>query len=76
MDTSPADATTTKSWATHFGVPFDITFDTNGALGPYSDPSTFPSQLVIRLSDMTIQWTHNGYVAGALEMAIDTALAQ
>lgn len=73
----PADASTTSNWVNHYGVPFDITFDKSMALAPYSDPTTFPSQMVIRTSDMTIRWMHNGLDdPTALEREIDAVLAQ
>ncbi len=73
----PADAATTANWANHYNVPFDITFDGTMALAPYSDPTTFPSQMVIRTSDMTIRWMHNGLDdPTALEREIDAVLAQ
>ena len=76
-NSTPADAGTTANWVNHYNVPFDITFDQTMALAPYSDPTTFPSQLVIRTSDMTIQWMHNGLDdPTALEREIDRVLAQ
>ena len=67
---------TIATWATHFKIPFDMTYDETGAFAPYSDPATYPAQLVIRTSDMTIRWTHSGYEPGAVKDAIDSLLAQ
>jgi len=75
-NSSPADAETIANWATHYNVPFDMTFDPGAVLAPYSDPSTYPAQLVIRTSDMNIRWTHNGYEPGSLKDAIDSVLAK
>jgi hypothetical protein len=49
--------------------------DPNKALAPYYNVMTFPSQMVIRTSDMTIQWQNNGLAGGELKNQIDLALA-
>jgi hypothetical protein len=71
---NPADITTVDRWSTKFMIPFDMAADPTVALGPYYNIAAFPMQMVIRTSDMTIQWQNNGYSPGALESAVNAAL--
>jgi hypothetical protein len=56
----PADQTVVDAWATTYKIPFDMAGDPNQVLMPYYSLSTFPMQMVIRVSDMQIIYKHNG----------------
>ena len=63
-----------NDWAVRYSIPFDLAADPNRVLTPYFDTNTFPNALVIKLSDMTIQFFHSGKDTAALKAAIDEAL--
>lgn len=83
----PADLETVQRWGNHAWpdprgknpaaiIPFPLVADPTVVLGPWYPTPAFPMQLVIKTSDMTLQWANNGYGAGALELQIDTVLEQ
>ena len=83
---SPADVGTVDRWAGHAWpnykdktmtakIPFPVVADPTVVLAPYYEYPAFPMQVVIRASDMTIQWQGIGYGPGALEGAIDPLLS-
>ena len=71
-----ADQTTIDTWANGYGIPFDMAFDPMGNLGRLYTTGTYPSQAVITMRDMRIRWAEHGITSGALQTAIDDALAQ
>lgn len=56
----PADAEFVDFWAGRYKIGFDMVSDPTVVLGPYYAMPAFPMQLVIRTSDMTIQYQNNG----------------
>lgn len=83
----PADLETLQRWASHAWpdpskknpdaiIPFPVVADPTVVLGPWYPTPAFPMQLVIKASDMTLQWANNGYGPGALEQQIDAVLEQ
>lgn len=83
----PADLETVQRWGNHAWpdrtgknpaaiIPFPLVADPTVALGPWYPTPAFPMQLVIKTSDMTIQWANNGYGPGAIEQQIGFVLEQ
>jgi hypothetical protein len=70
----PADQPTADAWAMTYKLPFDIASDPQNALMPFYNPSTFPVQLILDTSTMTILYDHTG-TSTDLQSVIDGALA-
>ncbi len=71
----PADQPTADAWAKTYSLPFDIASDPQNALMPFYNPSTFPVQLILDTSTMSIIYDHTGSSTD-LQSVIDGALAQ
>ncbi len=63
------------TWTMAYKIPFDMAADPSQALAPYYNVSTFPMQMIIRTSDMTIAWQNNGLAGAQLKSQIDLVLA-
>jgi hypothetical protein len=73
---NPADTTFVDSvWAARYQIPFDLAADPASVLGPYYAQGAFPMQMVIRTSDMSIQYQSNGAPLSEVQTAIDQILA-
>ena len=70
----PADMTVVDSWAGTYSIPFDMAADPANALAPYYNPSSFPVQLVIKTSNMSLVYQHTS-VSTDLKSVIDGVLA-
>jgi len=77
QDTSgrPAGMDIADQWARAYGLNFDIGADPTGVLSPYYDINAFPMNMVIKATDMTIQWSSNGNNDVGLSSAVDYALS-
>lgn len=72
----PANQNTVDAWTMAYKTPFDMAADLMGALAPYYDPHTFPTQMVVRTSTMSITYYNVGGANDAeLKAAIDQAMA-
>jgi hypothetical protein len=63
-------------WASTYKLPFDVAADPNAVLQPYYSISTFPMQMVVRVSDMSIVYKHKGISTIAEMQAQIDALVQ
>ena len=70
-NSSTGDLATLDRWAGKFKIPFDMAADPQSVLGPYYNLNSFPMQMVVRTSDMTIQGLSNGPPMGWLKSQID-----
>jgi hypothetical protein len=70
-----ADMTTVDRWTRAYNLPFDVAADPMNALAPYYTPGSFPVQLVLRTSDMSLVYQHTGGADTSFQAAIDGVLA-
>lgn len=70
----PAGMDIADQWARAYSLNFDIGADPTGVLSPYYDISAFPMNMVIKTSDMKIQWQSNGDNDVGLSSAVNYAL--
>jgi hypothetical protein len=60
---NPAPQSVADAWATTYKLPFDIGADPQQVLTPYYNPTSMPTQLVLRTRDMSIVFLHTGPVS-------------
>jgi hypothetical protein len=72
----PAELRHVDAWAESHGISFDLVIDPTDQLAPYFPIAAFPTEMVIRTSDMTIAYQHSGTDNAALQAAIDAVLAE
>lgn len=70
----PADQPTADAWAMTYKLPFDIASDPQNALAPFYNTTSFPVQLILDTSTMSIIYDHTG-TSTDLQSVIDGALA-
>jgi thiol-disulfide isomerase/thioredoxin len=70
----PATSADADTWAMTYQIPFDMAFDPANALSPYYNPTSFPVQLVIKTSDMSLVYQHTS-ISTDLKSVIDGVLA-
>jgi thiol-disulfide isomerase/thioredoxin len=62
-------------WAKTYHDPFTMAADPDNTLSQYLGTMTFPGQMVIKTSDMSIQWKNNGLAGDMLKTQVDTVLS-
>lgn len=72
----PASLAVSDRWASAFKLPFDMTPDSQGALGPYYNENALPTEFVVRTRDMSIVWLKNGPTESEVKAQIDAVLAE
>ncbi len=70
----PSSQSDVDAWAQTYSIPFDMAYDPQNALAPFYDPRTFPVQLVLRTSNMSLVYQHTS-VSTDLKSVIDGVLA-
>jgi hypothetical protein len=70
----PADTPTVDAWTMNYNIPFDMANDPMNVLAPFYNPNSFPEQLILKTSSMSIIYDHTG-TSTDLQSVIDGALA-
>ncbi len=62
-------------WAKTYKDSFTMAADPDNSIANYLGTMTFPGQMVLKTSDMTIQWKNNGLAGDMLKTQIDAVLS-